>query len=428
MQKMNWLFLGGYDPAYQRNVIIRKGLLAHGDTVAEYPADPSFKVWLRYPLLLAKIAVRAGACHAARSGTWTDARTCARAGTRRQAWTGAIPAARSGARPAAPRFPLASADAIYVPAFCQKDVPLARFLATLIARPVVFDPLAPRYETKILDRRRRPADSLTARWNWWIDALAFRLSDIVLADTAAHAAYYASAYGVPTCKLVVVPVGYDDALFDPDRMSVAPAPAAARASASDLGRPVVAGAPFTVLFFGSFLPLHGVDAVVEAARAVLRRDPAISFRFVGSGDTWARARALASDLGATNCSFEPWVPQAALPALVASADVALGIFGRTDKARRVVPHKLFQSLGMRKPVITARTPAVEEFFAHGENIWLCDEPYAETLADAVVRLKADAALRERLAADGYRTVKERFTPAAIAARLRGQVSDCSRRL
>ena len=373
---VNFLFLGAYDPAYQRNAVIRKGLLAHGDLIAEYPADPSFRAWLRYPLLLARIAARSGE-----------------------------------------HFALRRADAVFVPAFCQKDVSLARFLATLIARPVVFDPLASRYETKILDRRRRPADSLTARWNWWIDAAAFRLSDIVLADTAAHAAYYAGAYGVPARKLVVVPVGYDDGLFDPDRAG----PVTGGASAS-------AGAPFTVLFFGSFLPLHGVDAVVEAARIVTRRDPAILFRFVGSGDTWARARALVTDLGASNCVFEPWVPQAALPALVASADVALGIFGRTDKARRVVPHKVFQSLGMRKPVITARTPAVEEFFAHGANIWLCDEPYAETLADAVIRLKADAALRGRLAAGGYRLVKERFTPAAIAGILRQAVKNHSRGL
>ena len=375
---MNFLFLGGYDPAYPRNAVIRKGLAAHGDGVAEYPAEPSFKAWLRYPLLLARIA----------------AGSVSRSSLRR-------------------------ADAVYVPAFCQKDVPLARFLATLVARPVVFDPLAARYETKIIDRGRRPADSLTARWNRWIDALAFRLSDIVLADTAAHAAYYQSACGVPARKLVVVPVGYDDALFDPDRA----APDATRASA-----PATPGAAFTVLFFGSFLPLHGVEAVVEAARAVLRRDPAVRFRFIGSGDTWARARALASELGASNCSFEPWVPLTALPALIASADVALGIFGRTDKARRVVPHKVFQSLGMRRPVITARTPAVEEFFTHGENIWLCDEPYAETLAAAVLRLKADTAFRERLAAGGHRTVKERFTPAVVADALRDAVADRRRGL
>lgn len=372
--RVNFLFLGGYDTAYQRNAVIRKGLAAHGDAVAECAADPSSKSWLRYPLLLVRLAARS---------------------------------TRS--------FPLRRADAIYVPAFCQKDIPLARFIATCAARPVVFDPLAPRYETKILDRRRRPADSLTARWNWWIDAAAFRLSDIVLADTAAHAAYYASAYGVPARKLVVVPCGYDDALFDP-----------ARAFAVKAQEPASVAAAFTVLFFGSFLPLHGVEAVVEAARAVLRRDPAIRFRFVGSGDTWARARALASDLGAANCAFEPWARQAELPVLVASADIALGIFGRTDKARRVVPHKVFQSLGMGKPVITARTPAVEEFFAHGENIWLCDEPYAETLADAVIRLKADAALRMRLASDGLRTVRERFTPAAVTAPLRKAVANFHR--
>ena len=129
------------------------------------------------------------------------------------------------------------------------------------------------------------------------------------------------------------------------------------------------------------------------------------------------------ELGATNCSFEPWVPLSALPGIVAAADLALGIFGRSEKARRVVPHKVFQSLGMRRTVITARTPAVEEFFAHGENIWMCDEPYAESLADAVIRLRSDAALRGRIAAAGYRTVKERFTPAAIAKAIREAVAN-----
>ena len=365
---MDWMFLGGYDRAYPRNAVIRKGLEANGDRVAELSVRPSFKSWIRYPWLLAR----------------------ALGGRRTRAF-------------------LRRADALYVPAFGQKDVPLARFLAALAARRVVFDPLASRFETKILDRGRRSPDSLTARWNRWIDLLSFRLSDIVLADTAAHADHYAAAYGVPRRKLVVVPVGYDDALFDPER----PIPGTAPAAAPEAPCP-----GFTVLFFGSFLPLHGAPIIVEAARDVQGRDPSIRFLFVGSGDTWDEARSLASELGSTNCSFEPWVPLTGLPRLIASADVALGIFGRTDKARRVVPHKVFQSLGMRRPVISARTPAIEEFFTHGENIWLCDEPYPRTLADAILRLKADPALRSRLAAAGHRTVKERFTPAAVARILR----------
>ena len=361
MEPMNWLFVGGYDPAYPRNAVLRKGLLALGETVVEKASPRSLKSWVRYPALAARLAL-------------------------------------------GPGHPLRRADVLYVPAFGQKDVPLARLLAFASARTVVFDPLADRYETKILDRGRRSPDSLAALWNKWIDAAAFRLADVVLADTVAHAARYAEAYGVPGRKLVVVPVGYDDTLFDPGFAPRAPA-----------------SGPFTVLFFGSFLPLHGVDAVVEAARAVLDRDPSIRFRFVGSGDTWSRAKALAAGLGASNCVFLPWAPAASLPGIIASADIALGVFGRTAKARRVVPHKVFQSLGMRRPVITARTAAEEELFVHGEDIWLCGEPFPETLAEAVLGLKADPGLRERLAANGHRKVCERYTPAAVASILRDAV-------
>jgi glycosyltransferase involved in cell wall biosynthesis len=363
-------FLGAYDPAYPRNAVIRKGLAALGDEVAEYSAPQSFKVWLRYPTLLARLA--------------------------------------AGSPRSGPRVPLSRLDCFFVPEFCQKDVPLGRFLATLLAKPLVFDPLAPRYETKILDWKRWSPSSLHAWWNFRIDAWSFRLSDLILADTGAHKDHFCRAYGVPAGRIGVIPVGYDNELFDPERLPSGPRTG-----------------PFTVLFFGSFLPLHGVDSAVEAASDVFGRDPSVVFRFVGSGQTWARTKELAATIGAANCRFEPWVPYHEIPALIAASDVCLGVFGRTAKARRVIPHKLYQSLGMRKPVITARTPAAEEFFTHAENILLCGEPYAETIADAVLALKKDTALGERIAAGGHRLARERFTPIALASALKNMIKTMS---
>jgi len=359
-------FIGAYDPSYPRNAVIRKGLAALGDEVAEYPAPQGLRVWLRYPALLARLAAGSP---------------------------------RSGKRSA-----LSGLDCLFVPEFCQKDVPLGRFLATLLAKPLIFDPLAPRYETKILDWKRRPPSSLHAWWNFRIDSWSFRLSDFILADTGAHKEHFCRTYGVPAARIGVIPVGYDDELFDPGRLPSGPR-----------------DGPFSVLFFGSFLPLHGVDSVVEAARIVLSRDPSVVFRFIGSGQTWARAKELAVEIGAANCRFEPWVFLHEIPALIAASDVCLGLFGRTVKARRVVPHKLYQSLGMRKPVITARTPAAEEFFTHGDNILFCGEPYSESIADTVLALKKDAAFGERIAAGGYRLAKERFTPIALASALKNMI-------
>jgi len=299
------------------------------------------------------------------------------------------------------RYPLTcrKSDFFLVPEFCQKDVPLAKILSLLSSAGLVFDPLASRYETKITDWKRKPERSWQARWNFKIDRWAFKLSDLVLADTQAHKEYYCQKYGLASDKVAVLPVGYDDTLF-------APTKAQSR------------NKHFTVLFYGSFLPLHGVEVMIQAAKSVSTQDPSIQFRFVGSGQTLPRAKALATELSCANVYFEDWLPQEKLPEKIVSADLCLGIFGKTEKAERVVPHKIFQALAMKAPLITARTPAVEEFFSHRENIFLCSEPFPESLAQAILELKEDEGLRKKIAENGHDLVKKNFAPASIGRSLR----------
>ena len=348
---MRLSFFGAYDPGYPRNVVIKKGLRLNGMEVYDCGLWPSHKFWMRYPLLLYRFI-----------------RACSKR------------------------------SFIFVPEFCQKDVPLAKFLSLLTSRKVIFDPLASRFETKISDWKRKPPDSWQARWNFTIDSWAFELSDLILADTGAHKEYYCEKYGLPRDKVDVLPVGYDDELYRP----------VSTAKKEDR---------YTVLFYGSFLPLHGADAVVEAAKIVSKEDASIEFKMVGSGQTLPRARALAAELSLRNIRFESWMPQAEIPQRIAFADICLGIFGRTEKAGRVVPHKIYQSMGMKKAVITAQTPAVEEFFSHRENILLVPEPYPENLAQAVLELRRDKNLREEIAERGHQLVRQKYSPSAIGRSL-----------
>lgn len=275
---------------------------------------------------------------------------------------------------------------------------MAKILSLFSSKKVVFDPLAGRFETKIIDWHRKPLNSWQARLNFKIDYWAFRLSDLILADTQVHKDYFCQEYGLPSEKVEVLPVGFDDDLF----------------------RPFVAAKKenrFTVLFFGSFLPLHGVDCILEAANIISSKEPSIQFRLVGSGQTLLLAKNLASKLGLSNVIFEDWLPLSQLPNKIASSDICLGIFGRTEKAERVVPHKIFQSMGMRKPVITGQTPAVEEFFSHRENIFLIQESRPDLLAQAVLELKGDKDLREGIAEKGYQLVSQKFSPEAVGRTL-----------
>ena len=347
---MIFSFLGAYDPAYPRNAVLRRGLELAGATVRECRLPPSIKAWMRYPLAILRYSRR-----------------------------------------------IASSDVIFVPEFRQKDVPLGRLFAMLFAKRLVFDPLAARYETKVIDWRRRQPGTVRAWWNFRIDLMSFHMSDLVLADTQAHKDYFCRTYGVPEEKIVVVPVGYDDLMFRPEK-SPSPKPREA---------------PFEVLFFGSFLPLHGAESIIEAAALLSKKDPSVHFRFIGSGQTLERVRLRADSLALPNVEFKGWLRYADLPAQIVAADVCLGIFGATEKARRVVPHKVFQAMGMRKAVITGRTPAAEAFFHHNKDIYFCDPPYPKSLVSAILALKADARLRRSLAEKGYHLVKERYSPQAL---------------
>ncbi len=361
---MDVVFFGAYDPAYPRNAVLRRGLELNRVDVSECRVRPGPKFWLRYPLLVSRWRLRRGKAVSV------------------------------------PKY-------LFVPEFSQKDVPLARLAGRLTGRPVVFDPLASRYETKILDWRRKPEGSPSARWNKVLDRWAFRWSDLILSDTRTHKEYYCREFGLAPERIAVVPVGFDDRVFR-------------RALANR--RPVksVPPDPFRVLFFGSFLPLHGVEAVIEAARKIRGLDRAVRFHLIGSGQTLDRVRFLASGYGLDNLDFEGWLGQAKLARRIAeTADICLGIFGRTEKAGRVVPHKVFQAMALGKPVITARTPAAEEFFIHRQNIFLCDGGDPDRLAEAVMELKDDADLRERLARESFDLVWEKYQPTAIGSELKG---------
>jgi glycosyltransferase involved in cell wall biosynthesis len=341
---MHFTFFGAYDPSYPRNAVLRKGLAGNGAGIAECRVWPRKKFWARYPLLAVRFRRRT--------------------------------------------------DILFVPEFCQKDVPAAKFLARLWGKKVVFDPLVTRFETKIVDWGWRPPTSPAARWNRRIDKAAFRRADLVLADTSAHRDYYCAEYGLDRAKVEVVPIGYDDELYRPAEKSVAGS-----------------GDAFDVLFFGSFVPLHGAEMIVEAARLVAAADPSVRFNLIGGGRTLSQAKAAAA--GLPNVTFIDRLPEADLRARIAAADVCLGIFGRTEKAGRVVPNKIFQSMGMGKPVITARTSAVEEIFRDGETVRMCREPIAESLAAAVLEMRRDPALRARIARAGLELVHAKYSAAAI---------------
>jgi glycosyltransferase involved in cell wall biosynthesis len=261
------------------------------------------------------------------------------------------------------------------------DLPAARRAAR--GRPVVFNPLVSLADTLVGDRGRFRAGSLAARTLERIDRHAFRSADLVVADTDAHARFLEQLTGRD--HFAVCFVGAEDRLFTPAW---------------------VPQAPFTALFVGKLIPLQGVETILAAARAA----PDIPFRVVGSGqlDPLLESRP-------ANVEHVAWLEYEQLPGAIQAAGCALGIFGTTPKAQRVIPNKAFQALACGAPLITADTPAARELLVDGESALLVPPGDAPALAAAIGRLAADGELALRVGAGG-RAAYERAASEAVLGR------------
>jgi glycosyltransferase involved in cell wall biosynthesis len=256
------------------------------------------------------------------------------------------------------------------------------------SRPVVFNPLVSLEDTMVDDRGLFAPRSLRGRVLRAIDRRAFRTADLVVADTRAHAAYFATRFDIPQDRLAVCYVGAEDRLFSPGPRRES---------------------EFSVLFVGKLIPLHGVETILAAAALA----PEIPFHIVGSGqlDT-----ALANT--PPNVRHDPWVEYELLPDLYRSAGCALGIFGVSDKAGRVIPNKAFQALATGTPLITSDTPAARELLADGRDALLVPSGDPQELAAAVRRLASDKVLAAEIGMRSRETYVEHASEGVLGARWR----------
>jgi glycosyltransferase involved in cell wall biosynthesis len=291
-------------------------------------------------------------------------------------------------------------DAVLVGYLGHFDVRLARRLFPRAT--VVLDHLVSAAGT-VRDRGLADRRGMKSRLMRWIDDGALRSADVVLVDTAEHA----DALPLDAAdRAVVVPVGAGEEWFARGAATIDRAAAASPNQRTD----DPARDRLRVIFVGLFTPLHGAETI-GTALADLCDDERIAVTMVGTGQDYQRCR----DLAATNPRIEwiDWVPGTGLPDLVAAHDVSLGIFGTTDKARRVVPTKVYQGLAAGCVVVTSDTEPQRRAL-DGAAV-LVPPGDAGALAEALRRLADDPGLLTKLKAAGFAHAEARFRPSAVVA-------------
>lgn len=289
-------------------------------------------------------------------------------------------------------------DVMFVGYPGQFDVYLARWLTRRRRKPLVWDIFMSIYliaeERGLVDRH--------PRMGWFIQGMerrACHLPDLLILDTHAYVDWFNRTYGVAPERFRLVPTGVDDRVFRPLNGHRSP------------------DSKFTAVYYGTFIPNHGVEYIIEAAR-ILQSEDDIHFELIGQGPCRAEAEARARRYGLTNVTFVDWVDKQALPRRVAQANVCLGAFGTTPQSMMTVQNKIYEGLAMGQPVITGDAPTIHQVLTADQHLLLCERANPEALAEAILRLHHDPDLQQRLARNGYRIIQEKYTVRETGKRIK----------
>lgn len=277
------------------------------------------------------------------------------------------------------------------------DVFLANWLRKKRKKPLVWDVLMSLYLVS-KERKLDKKNSFIVKLIKTIEGSSLKQADLMLIESEHYAGWFNTTYGVPLDRFAYLALGVDEAVFNPDRCKKLPK--------NEF--------PVNVFFYGGFLPSHGTEIIVEAAR-VLLTDHNIQFELAGTGPEMETARKNSADLN--NVTFTGFLTQEDLLDRICAADICLGVFGNTLQAMMTVQNKLFECLAMGKCVVSGESKAVRNVFTHEKEIWLCERTTIG-LVQAISKLAYEPSLRVSLGTKAAQRVKQCYSFQSLGSKLK----------
>jgi len=232
---------------------------------------------------------------------------------------------------------------------------------------------------------------------YWLEWFVCLWPDLLIANTNIYVEWFQKVYGFTPKRFCLLPTGADTHIFQP--------------------LPCVAPKPYRVLYYGSYIPNHGVEIIIKAAQ-LLRIYPDIHFELIGDGPTKTMCQQLAELYKLPNITFISWVTQDKLTHHMACADIILGAFGTTPQSLMTIHNKVYEGLAMKKPVITGYSETIANIFEHQKHIYLVERTNPLALVTAIIELKNNPLLCKHLSEQGYSLIMKNFTIVELGKQLK----------
>lgn len=226
------------------------------------------------------------------------------------------------------------------------------------------------YDTLCLDRGKVKKYGALGKLLKRLDRRTIDLADWILCDTRAHGYFFRQELGAREDLLEVLYLEADCSVYYPKVMA----------------KPDEWENCFVVLYFGSILPLQGVDVILDAIeRAQSYAESVERLRFVLVGPLSKQQEELIRKLSYVH--WEKWLSQQELSDWIAMADLCLaGHFNPTiAKARRTIPGKAYIYEAMEKPMILGDNEANRERYTESDRVSFVPMGDAQALLQEILK-------------------------------------------
>ena len=262
-------------------------------------------------------------------------------------------------------------DIIYLPPMNARFIKSALWASKLFNKKLIVEMYISLYDTLVNDRNLITTGSRQAKTWLTKDILALTKSDYIIHTARHEITYWENLLNIKVKQ---------------NKVFIAPI-----CNISSLVRSQVCGqgSVLNICWWGTFIPLHGLDNILQSMRILKAKNVQFICNLFGVNNSFFHIYTekiqtidlnshvfLRKDLSFANSYLPKY--------LVENCDLALGIFGNTDKARNAVPNKLIEALSMGIPTLTMNSPALREFF-NPEDLWTC-EPSPESIAASILTI------------------------------------------
>ncbi len=165
---------------------------------------------------------------------------------------------------------------------------------------------------------------------------------------------------------------------------------------------------FVVGWSGSFRRFHGLELALSAMSQLQRSDPEVVLLLMGDGQQRAALEQHVADLGLDNVRFTGAVSYEEMPRHLSACDAGL-VLSPAEGSFHYSPVKLREYMACGLPVVAHRVGELEHTLQHEVDALLIPPGSTDALARGVARLRAEDALRERLARRGQALARERWS-------------------